>query len=180
MLAVNDFNSLAPCGANRQDVRKRPCVSQFQLTRPVWGEPRGVFPDCFLYDISTHSPRVGRTGVSLFCNGAMGLFQLTRPVWGEPLALAVVVLRQPISTHSPRVGRTLWSSASSRSRSRISTHSPRVGRTRTHKDSLINCLQFQLTRPVWGEPSAGRSLNAIVKFQLTRPVWGEPSSTLFS
>ena len=34
------FNSLAPCGANLDVEVHVPPVSPFQLTRPVWGEPR--------------------------------------------------------------------------------------------------------------------------------------------
>ena len=56
-----DFNSLAPCGANHS-LRKRPKITRtFQLTRPVWGEPRLMLPLIVLAAISTHSPRVGRT-----------------------------------------------------------------------------------------------------------------------
>ena len=40
------------------------CVASFQLTRPVWGEPRML------------------AGLELTTT-----FQLTRPVWGEPLHL---------------------------------------------------------------------------------------------
>ena len=145
------FNSLAPCGANPVDHRSRGRENQFQLTRPVWGEP----------PFETGAP-------------AIYAFQLTRPVWGEPCrcrrrsctvshfnSLApcganhrVRFFRaQPwvISTHSPRVGRTprkdesvsnitnfnsLAPCGANRRRrqtrttaSRISTHSPRVGRT---------------------------------------------------
>ena len=80
-----DFNSLAPCGANPavssyalpaspfqltrpvwgEPPRKMFRVSmrrRFQLTRPVWGEPVAVFNPNLLFRISTHSPRVGRTG----------------------------------------------------------------------------------------------------------------------
>ena len=34
------FNSLAPCGANRATMLTVRSCSAFQLTRPVWGEPR--------------------------------------------------------------------------------------------------------------------------------------------
>ena len=133
-----------------------PCLCgtrTFQLTRPVWGEPGAVvvvarpkkhfnsLAPCGANhavapifaqhcDISTHSPRVGRTG-SLSC-------------------CKMFVFR--ISTHSPRVGRTLQffmpfgyvrhfnslapCGANLPARGgmplpvAISTHSPRVGRTR--------------------------------------------------
>ena len=56
-----NFNSLAPCGANLWTTMKKSVFGLFQLTRPVWGEPK--FHDYFTsaLPISTHSPRVGRT-----------------------------------------------------------------------------------------------------------------------
>ena len=102
---------------------------QFQLTRPVWGEPLlngiltffarnfnslapcGANPVADYFGIpagiiSTHSPRVGRT-----------LLRTHAPRLGK------------ISTHSPRVGRTFVETVNEISRN-ISTHSPRVGRTK--------------------------------------------------
>ena len=132
LLQARNFNSLAPCGAN---LHLRVLIAQklqFQLTRPVWGEPNFNNSSFFIFLISTHSPRVGRTTAfrrrqdylryfnSLAPCGAnhsysvyvsdFVIFQLTRPVWGEP-------------------GDT----------------SHRTRRTR----------RFQLTRPVWGEPFYG-------------------------
>ena len=100
----------------------------FQLTRPVWGEPRTRNEYCPQDQISTHSPRVGRTGGadggkrhivhfnSLAPCGAnraatataifWSKFQLTRPVWGEPRCA----------------------------------------------EASLRIAKFQLTRPVWGEP----------------------------
>ena len=101
------FNSLAPCGANLRGRAALPCrMRQFQLTRPVWGEPRLIPSRLTLTSISTHSPRVGRTAVSAIDQAAASdfnslapcganpsicvnapvasPFQLTRPVWGEP------------------------------------------------------------------------------------------------
>ena len=77
------FNSLAPCGANRRPCPKYAVMEKFQLTRPVWGEPK-LRP--------------------LLCRFAS--FQLTRPVWGEPIAVRPRGIHREISTHSPRVGRT--------------------------------------------------------------------------
>ena len=100
------FNSLAPCGANR-DIRIQCNVcNAFQLTRPVWGEPIKPSQNSRNLAISTHSPRVGRTQTCLYAKvlsenfnslapcganlpnsasqGKNTRFQLTRPVWGEP------------------------------------------------------------------------------------------------
>ena len=79
-----NFNSLAPCGANRLFYVGLARAAKFQLTRPVWGEPRRIL----LYS-------------------DLNLFQLTRPVWGEPLIFVSVTPYTIISTHSPRVGRTV-------------------------------------------------------------------------
>ena len=79
------FNSLAPCGANHVVTVRLRLRQKFQLTRPVWGEP---FVFRFLgrvVNISTHSPRVGRTLCKRAWNKISYKFQLTRPVWGEPL-----------------------------------------------------------------------------------------------
>ena len=59
----------------------------------------------------------------------------------------------------------------------ISTHSPRVGRTLRRERTSTPCEQFQLTRPVWGEPAFSSVSISILRFQLTRPVWGEPDQT---
>ena len=102
-----NFNSLAPCGANLQTLHSSGHRHLFQLTRPVWGEPRSYGSAAHVSKISTHSPRVGRTAASsprcfmLFNFNSLApcganlvayrrvtvkqLFQLTRPVWGEPM-----------------------------------------------------------------------------------------------
>ena len=145
------FNSLAPCGANRPRKLLYSKFPKFQLTRPVWGEPCEYLHCIVCTNISTHSPRVGRTfsGVQFTCpvfnfnslapcganrsrrrlQDRAGQFQLTRPVWGEPKELFALAESTRISTHSPRVGRT------------------------AHLDMLVyGTMEFQLTRPVWGEP----------------------------
>ena len=79
----DNFNSLAPCGANPSFSPKQGAWERFQLTRPVWGEPNVVALLLVPALISTHSPRVGRTDKCL--DNAEFI---------------------EISTHSPRVGRT--------------------------------------------------------------------------
>ena len=125
----------------------------FQLTRPVWGEPRLRMACSPILAISTHSPRVGRTRPlnidmrnfrdfnSLAPCGANHLrseyaqlfnpFQLTRPVWGEPNCR-----KKSLCGCSFQLTRPVWGEPSSSLiasiASVISTHSPRVGRTRVH------------------------------------------------
>ena len=59
--AASHFNSLAPCGANLIASIASVKALKFQLTRPVWGEPRAAAELAWQRSISTHSPRVGRT-----------------------------------------------------------------------------------------------------------------------
>ena len=196
-LSPSNFNSLAPCGANPIKGIAFFIVVIFQLTRPVRSEP-GKVTCRFLYgDISTHSPRAGRTARTRRKDGRKThfnslapcganplsdinktsgkLFQLTRPVRGEPpflffqpLVLVFFNSLAPCGANPPR--------------------SSRLPRSRT----------FQLTRPVRGEPSeydlltdyqgisthsprAGRTRDKKQderkdgEFQLTRPVRGEPN-----
>ena len=192
----SDFNSLAPCGANRW-------YFWTSLTFTL---------------ISTHSPRVGRTGAysltsdsdsnfnSLAPCGANHIlliirrntnkFQLTRPVWGEPNGLLCSFRHTSISTHSPRVGRTRLSRGMGRvslyfnslapcganpeeqlhnnQRKQISTHSPRVGRTKEVPMTVQTIVHFNSLAPCGANPDCTSMSTTRDKFQLTRPVWGEP------
>ena len=84
VVLCSDFNSLAPCGANHNKLDEKHNDSEFQLTRPVWGEPIIIVIGAVIYGISTHSPRVGRTLTARCATNRKRAFQLTRPVWGEP------------------------------------------------------------------------------------------------
>ena len=146
--------------------------------------------------ISTHSPRVGRTHAlghhkevlrhfnSLAPCGAnpsmtassasRSSFQLTRPVWGEPprgVVCNIVFLH--FNSLAP-CGANPSALLPPLSSLKISTHSPRVGRTVTEVEETLVRHEFQLTRPVWGEPRRCCCPCKISTFQLTRPVWGEP------
>ena len=55
------FNSLAPCGANLTQSSRTGAIQSFQLTRPVRGEPLPPLTTGRHFEISTHSPRAGRT-----------------------------------------------------------------------------------------------------------------------
>ena len=103
---AGNFNSLAPCGANQYGTKDGKCAPKFQLTRPVWGEPDDLTEQAAIANISTHSPRVGRTQRHRQWCADRWEFQLTRPVWGEPVVSLLHKRILYISTHSPRVGRT--------------------------------------------------------------------------
>ena len=130
-LYLRDFNSLAPCGANLIVLFVMSSFPLFQLTRPVWGEPR-LYPTSPRWHwISTHSPRVGRTIFNRNKSYRFYIFQLTRPVWGEPYmyfpfrGIRAFQLTRPV-WGEPYHGRDDYDAALD-----ISTHSPRVGRTST-------------------------------------------------
>ena len=110
--------------------RKRQ-VQTFQLTRPVWGEPYFRVLWDVRQEISTHSPRVGRTKLSSVESSLMFNFNSLAPC-----------------------GANRFDGIAEDGLIVISTHSPRVGRTRRVVLSLLMSKIFQLTRPVWGEPRA--------------------------
>ena len=170
-----NFNSLAPCGANLIICATCGFCCAFQLTRPVWGEPVAILPPFILYQfqltrpvwgepedrvfydrrqqISTHSPRVGRTELCWRSVYPKSRFQLTRPVWSEPGEAWVVDRSSRISTHSPRVGRT-WATRTEFIALTISTHSPRVGRTHTGKTIDELYADFNSLAPCGANPSS--------------------------
>ena len=126
-----NFNSLAPCGANHRrhiryhqsstfqltrPVRGEPHFSevphidiQFQLTRPVRGEPLDVWHYADNYSISTHSPRAGRTVSRLVSQIDVRDFNSLAPCGANPAFAFCNACAAFISTHSPRAGRTRFS-----------------------------------------------------------------------
>ena len=149
-----------------------PYTVGFQLTRPVWGEPYVVVTTCVYKRISTHSPRVGRTDRCVDIYRLCAISTHSPRVGRTAIAVYVAVSRF-ISTHSPRVGRTP-SATSIFGGLDISTHSPRVGRTLPY---FIGYLPYSISTH---SPRVGRTQRMInptvdtIEFQLTRPVWGEP------
>ena len=119
---------------------RRSCINsrRFQLTRPVWGEP---YECCHLLaplNISTHSPRVGRTVKRTGSREVCSAFQLTRPVWGEPFRP-----KGRNRFHRFQLTRPVW------------------GEPQSAITQYIG-LSFQLTRPVWGEPRQMPYVTSIV------------------
>ena len=55
------FNSLAPCGANRDDVHNRRRRCYFNSLAPCGANHGSICTACAHSNISTHSPRAGRT-----------------------------------------------------------------------------------------------------------------------
>ena len=105
-ILLNYFNSLAPCGANLTTTNTCKCSMEFQLTRPVWGEPQDDHKPIKIYGISTHSPRVGRTGRQARVLDGRQHFNSLAPCGANPAWHQAKIIHKAISTHSPRVGRT--------------------------------------------------------------------------
>ena len=146
------FNSLAPCGANPSSRRHCRPSSIFQLTRPVWGEPHTVRDHYTCQTISTHSPRVGRTFDFYWPALANIDFNSLAPC-GANLLIAVAALDPlRISTHSPRVGRTFSRNSSTSEDHNFNSLAP-CGANHLEQQNQQKNNQFQLTRPVWGEPN---------------------------
>ena len=173
-LYVRHFNSLAPCGANQSAYAKSEHRPVFQLTRPVWGEPRAYRSISSVIIISTHSPRVGRTAQNIITIPNLFYFNSLAPCGANP----------PSGTRLD-------------SPSNFNSLAP-CGANRFFALAVSARPSFQLTRPVWGEPDvhalerlAGFHFNSLAPcganhtsfgvcpvfrlFQLTRPVWGEPA-----
>ena len=151
LLLNRNFNSLAPCGANHDGYAHLMEIEHFNSLAPCGANlSNGAAPTSSL------------------------LFQLTRPVWGEPRLQAIRATRCRISTHSPRVGRTLLPLSRFQIFDNFNSLAP-CGANRMRLSEKQDKHQFQLTRPVWGEPSHCSGIGSTPKFQLTRPVWGEPS-----
>ena len=146
---------------------------QFQLTRPVWGEPGVCCVRTNHTYISTHSPRVGRTKGSASPRKARTNFNSLAPCGANPFLSFYCIFFLYFNSLAP------------------------CGANRGYCGKLTDSKTFQLTRPVWGEPGAeivatslqpisthsprvGRTLGSLYTtqqtnaFQLTRPVWGEP------
>ena len=126
--AEQNFNSLAPCGANPEGKPLILLSYNFNSLAPCGANPIYIIQYIMRKCISTHSPRAGRTQPPRPCGntranfnslapcGANPLpavlpyhrppFQLTRPVRGEPRFLRLPFQEIKISTHSPRAGRT--------------------------------------------------------------------------
>ena len=169
-----NFNSLAPCGANRPSSTSTTKGGSISTHSPRAGRTGGFraygqrqrhfnsLAPCGAnlgrlgrrsdtLSISTHSPRAGRTAVFLYARARERIFQLTRPVRGEPAVLRSMTTIRLISTHSPRAGRTV----------RLIVNASQLG----HFNSLAPCGANQVA------PLRCRDVD---KFQLTRPVRGEP------
>ena len=151
----------------------RPKTNDISTHSPRVGRTISPSGSAIAQRISTHSPRVGRTQLGVAAVKNHRDFNSLAPCGANPLTPTPGFVQRRFQLTRP-----VWGEpgriAVSPFLSHISTHSPRVGRTQIAHSTGHESRLFQLTRPVWGEP---RSLLVPLlrpKFQLTRPVWGEP------
>ena len=169
------FNSLAPCGANPTTGARDTTMSQFQLTRPVWGEPIiAVLRSILLVNFNSLAP----CGANLFAPFSPSLcifsFQLTRPVWGEP-RLRVAGIHPDIHFNSLAPCGANPGGVRFRNLFRHFNSLAPCGANRSSRRPTWSKQQFQLTRPVWGEPSiAFRCLPALLHFNSLAPCGANP------
>ena len=163
---LSHFNSLAPCGANQQDQFQNLQYQKFQLTRPVRGEPRLHLHQWRVDAISTHSPRAGRTLRGRDDTENTAQFQLTRPVRGEPVVRCRYFEYSWISTHSPRAGRTRLCRTFAFPFVNFNSLAP-CGANLPY--FCISFCEFQLTRPVRGEPGFPQCYHALLDISTHSP-----------
>ena len=175
-LTLPNFNSLAPCGANRRKCYQLHARPKFQLTRPVWGEPDAAAVGRITAPISTHSPRVGRTYHTINEHRANVTFQLTRPVWGEPRATASITKKFPFQLTRPVWGEPAWTQDGRVHAVNFNSLAPCGANLFPARMVRINALYFNSLAPCGANRAASGHARPYRQFQLTRPVWGEPNN----
>ena len=174
-----DFNSLAPCGANRSQVCALCAYPKFQLTRPVWGEP---VEGSFVFRRSVNFNSLAPCGANLISIGLpsqISEFQLTRPVWGEPGVTIKEMKAIFISTHSPRVGRTMESQTDKTTIAHFNSLAP-CGANPQYMAMNEYDVNFNSLAPCGANRRASTTSISFGTFQLTRPVWGEPEPDMLT
>ena len=148
----------------------------------------------FDYQISIHSPRMGRDLSSCPRRLTATVFQSTLPAWGETFFAVKYNDCRRISIHSPRMGRD-GTPTTPPSYGMISIHSPRMGRDLYHGTErgpapYFNPLSPHGERPTAAQEEAGiqyfnplsphgerpsppRARGPPAPFQSTLPAWGE-------
>ena len=142
------------------------------------GRTRSSFVDRYLWTISTHSPRAGRTSLFALSVPIPNHFNSLAPCGANQYTCYLYPLHRRISTHSPRAGRTITVTKQYNYGRDFNSLAP-CGANRECTYTLTTCILFQLTRPVRGEPGYRTSPSSSCTFQLTRPVRGEPYTAYF-
>ena len=134
--------------------KRSPAARLFQFTLPAWGETGLRIQPHMTYDISIHSPRMGRDPPDAPAPPPPAYFN-------------------PLSPHGERhdLHQSFIQGIN------ISIHSPRMGRDSLARINLPSDFVFQSTLPAWGETKISRAIMYfITKFQSTLPAWGETLS----
>ena len=167
---VWNFNPHAPGGGDQTGGNGGTGDCVFQSTRPGWGATLFHHHSARAFDISIHTPRVGRDFCYLL--GATGTDPISihtpRVARREKLSLNCLT---SISIHTPRVGRDAAMAAEAYQVTCISIHTPRVGRDNlkliTTTLDIISIHTPRVGRRGTAAPAAGAKA-----FQSTRPGWG--------
>ena len=145
------FNSLAPRGAILTTINIIRAAPAFQLTRPARGDPSYRISDRQHTEISTHSPREGRSSVTYDGIEAIKDFNSLAPRGAILPSYLKPRIDKMISTHSPREGRSLLQLPSPCSLLYFNSLAPR-GAIQVQCSYRGAFCQFQLTRPASGDP----------------------------
>ena len=149
--SIVDFNSLAPCGANRSFMNFVKCSGIFQLTRPMRGEPFRLCLLVFFCPISTHSPHAGRTTTSSKMTVKQIHFNSLAPCGANLIITQFLITRMIFQLTRPVRGEPLFAGCKLNRLCNFNSLAP-CGANRFIL-FVINCaISFQLTRPVRDEP----------------------------
>ena len=98
---------------------------------------------------------------------------------GEPLVVTAVRVKILISTHSPRAGRTSVTRTNGYYYTQFQLTRPVRGEPCQKSARQTRCFHFNSLAPCGANPTATATATATQRFQLTRPVRGEPISEPF-
>ena len=144
------FQSTRPVwGATGETWNRSNGGERFQSTRPVWGATRRSSTAGASSLFQSTRPVWGATFLRSIGAKRCTKFQSTRPVWGATGGDQLFDLCGTISIHAPRVGRD---AIRPRCRSKMPYFNPRApcGARPDVDKSVIDEVEFQSTRPVWG------------------------------
>ena len=153
--------------------KRSPAARLFQSTLPAWGETGLRIQPHMTYDISIHSPRMGRDPPDAPAPPPPAYFNPLSP-HGERHDLHQSFIQGiNISIHSPRMGRDSLARINLPSDFVFQSTLPAWGETLSVGRRATNCRYFNPLSP-HGERLNGEVSDIVtVGFQSTLPAWGE-------
>ena len=172
-MAEGKFQSTLPAWGETMTCRGYQFEEGFQSTLPAWGETIQLRHHIQRqYQISIHSPRMGRDNWPSGISRPWRKFQSTLPAWGETFPFQPIMEKSRFQSTLPAWGETrmmpsarpcwifqstlpAWGETRCIYRScdwdQISIHSPRMGRDTASWLPCSKMQLFQSTLPAWGE-----------------------------